>query len=146
MPLVSGEVVSEAESSTVRPHAFVRVPCRSVLYRKTAKSVLFRTVLFRMNLEQRWCWKGARIVEASATCYSTDVDVAVQADRCGKPQGQYLATPYDFRGGWHSIAENTYRNCLPGPGGSWTCWRQSTVTLQIRAYAGGGWTGQGGDR
>ena len=136
---------SAAESTETRTLQGVgRMSCKTVHYKKTARSFLFRTVLFRMHHDLRWCWKGKEILEASAVCYSSDLDVAIQAGTCSTPQGQYFATSTHLRGGWHSIAENTYRNCLPIFGGL-TCWRQRTVALHIYAYAGGAWVGQGGD-
>jgi hypothetical protein len=118
--------------------------CKTVLYRKTARSFAFQTVLFRMNHQLRWCWAGARITEASAVCWSSDVSWFIQASPCPVPQGQYFATDFDKQGGWFSVAQNAYRNCLPGPGQSWTCWQQATITLEIRARAGGSWTARGG--
>jgi hypothetical protein len=119
--------------------------CKTVLYRKTARSIVGRTVLFRMNHQLRWCWTGARITNASAICWSSDVSWFIQATPCPPPQGQYFATAFDKEGGWLSVAQNSYRNCLPGPGQSWTCWQQATITLEVRARAGGTWTARGGD-
>ena len=132
-------------SSPTGGTVLTKASCKTAYYRKTAKAWLMPwEVVFRMHHELRFCWSGARIVSANAICYSSLVNAAIQADSCGTPQGISFATAYDQRGGWHSIAQNTYRNCLPYVGG-WTCWRQVTPTLHIYARAGGTWSGSGGD-
>lgn len=130
------EVADAAGNSTVGT-------CKTVQYRRTTRSMLARTVLWRMTLKLRWCWVGARIVETSAICFNSDVSSFIQANPCPPPQGQFYETAYDKRGGWHAVAQNAYSNCLPGPAYQWTCFYQWNPTLQIFARAGGAWSTKG---
>lgn len=111
--------------------------CKTAAYTKTAKSFVFRKVLFRMVLQSRWCWAGARIVEQGALCYSKDVDTLIQADNCPAPQGIWFGTQYDYHGGFEYLAQNTYKNCLPNTKKDLTCWHQSNIVLHMRVFAGG---------
>lgn len=121
-----------------------------MLYRRTAKSVLHLSVIFRLNLRTRWCWRFnaatgvPEITTLQPVCYVSDTDtVTIQASAC-LPQWQYFTWRGGARGGAYVVGQASFKNCAPLIG--FACWREDVVTLEFWAYGNGTWRARGGDR
>lgn len=111
--------------------------CKTVDYHMTARSIVFRTVVFRYHLRQYWCWDYPTITRLDSTCYASDVDPNIQFQGCTE-DGYYYSWNGSSNGGHYSQAQGNFTNCVLRFG----CWRTDSILLQMWARGDGGWTGQ----
>jgi hypothetical protein len=110
--------------------------CDTQIVTKTARSVLFRSVLFRFHLRVYWCWDYPRITQLGVSCYATDVDtVTIIASECTN-SGNYYTWRRHPRGGRYELAQATFANCVFIYG----CWRRDLNSLEIWINGNGAWT------
>jgi hypothetical protein len=109
--------------------------CDVKVVTKTARSVLFRSVIFRLHLRVNWCWQSPHITSLAVNCWVSDVDrFTITYTEC-KLNGWYFAWGGSAKGGRYQQGQATFSNCLIRYG----CWRNDLVTLKFWAYANGAW-------
>jgi hypothetical protein len=111
--------------------------CRQSTFKKSVKSVVFRTTLLRMSLGVTWCQNGRRVTHAHVTCSIDDMDpVTIQADSC-QPQGRPVPWNGRVDGGFYASASVGFSNCVFRYG----CWQSAVMNIERWLYADGGVSG-----
>jgi hypothetical protein len=109
--------------------------CDTRVVTKTARSVLFRSVIFRLHLRVNWCWRYPNITSLAVNCWVSDVDrFTITYTEC-KLNGWYFSWGGSLKGGRYQQGQSTFSNCVIRYG----CWRNDLVTLKFWGYANGAW-------
>jgi hypothetical protein len=109
--------------------------CEIKTVTKTAKSFLFRTVIFRLHLRVNWCWTYPSITSLAVNCWVSDVDRFTITHTSCKLNGWYYLWSGSSTGGRYQQGQATFSNCVVKYG----CWRNDLVTLRFWANGNGAW-------
>lgn len=109
--------------------------CDTKVVTRTAKSFLFRSVIFRFHLRVNWCWRHPDITSLAVNCWISDVDRFTITFTDCKLNGWYFTWAGSVKGGRYQQAQSTFSNCVIRYG----CWRNDLVTLKFWGYANGSW-------
>lgn len=110
--------------------------CDTQIVTKTAKSDVFKTVVYRFNLKLYWCWDYPKITKLGITCYASDVDSFTWRYSGCTTTGYYYTWRGHPKGGRYQMAQAKFSNCVFKYG----CWKENVDTLEIWVNGNGAWT------
>ena len=108
--------------------------CRQSTFKKSVKSVVFRSTLLRLSMGVTWCHNGARVTHAQVTCRIEDFDeVTIHVESC-ETQGR--SVPWNGRvdGGFYAASSVSFSNCVLRYG----CWQSAILDIDRWLYGDGG--------
>jgi hypothetical protein len=114
--------------------------CDTRVVTKTARSVLFRSVIFRLHLRVNWCWAYTSITSLAVNCWVSDTDRTTITHTNCTLNGWYYTWAGSSKGGRYQQGQATFSNCVLKYG----CWRHDLVTLRFWANANGAWKAETG--
>ena len=109
--------------------------CDTRVVTKTARSFLFRTVIFRFHLRVNWCWQYPNITSLAVNCWVSELDRFTITHTDCLLNGWYYPWSGSSKGGRYQQAQSTFSNCVARYG----CWRTDLVTLKLWANGNGAW-------